>query len=116
MKRKRVLFIGLGDLGAQIFDLFMHIPGEHTFLVGGRNQQYLHERTNLSVLAATQLGFSPEVACTYIDLNNVDQTAQTIQRFQPDIIVCAATMLRWGVISMLSPYLAEKLYAAQMGP
>ncbi len=116
MKEKRILFIGLGELGSEIFDLLVRVPGKHTFLVGGRNEQYLRQRTNLSVLAATQLGLYPDVACTYMDVWNIDQTAQTISLFQPDILFCAVTLQRWGVISALPQPLAEKLYAAQMGP
>jgi hypothetical protein len=112
----KILFIGLGELGSQIFDLFVRTSGKHTFLVGGRNERYLHERANLSILAATQLGFYPDVSCTYLDLQNIEQTAQTIEHFQPDIIFCAATLQRWGIISTLPKPLSEKLYTAQMGP
>jgi hypothetical protein len=116
MEGKRILFVGLGELGSQIFDLFVRIPGKHTFLVGGRNERYLHERTNLSILAATQLGFNSDVSCRYLDLQNIEQTAQTIEHFQPDIIFCAATLQRWGIISALPKPFSEKLYTAQMGP
>ena len=116
MKGKRILFVGLGELGSQIFDLFVRIPGKHTFLVSGRNEHYLHERTNLSILAATQLGFNPDVSCTHLDLQNIEQTAHTIEHFQPDIIFCAATLQRWGIISALPKPFSEKLYMAQMGP
>src|SRR5207249_1435310 len=112
----RVLFTGLGDLGAQIFDLIVRVPGEHTYLVVGRNEAYLRQRTNLSVFAAMQLGTNPDVSCATLDLLNVDQTAQIISKFQPDLIFCAATLQRWGVISDLPKPLADQLYQAQMGP
>jgi len=35
MEKHRILFVGLGDLGAQIFDLLVRLPGNHRFLVGG---------------------------------------------------------------------------------
>jgi hypothetical protein len=116
MREKRVLFVGLGDLGAQVFDMFVRVPGNHRFLVGGRNENYVHQRTNLSVLAAEQLGFYPHVTRTSMDLWNIDQTTQTIKHFQPDIIFCSATLQPWGVISTLPKPLAERLSMAQMGP
>lgn len=116
MQEKRILFVGLGDLGTQILDLLLRIPGKCTFLIGGRNEQYLQERTNLSVLAATQLGFYPDVTCTSMDLWNIDQIAHTISRFQPDIIFCAATLLPWRAIGVLPRPFSDKLYTAQMGP
>jgi hypothetical protein len=116
MDGKRILFIGLGDLGAQIFDLFVRVPGPHTFLVAGRNEAYLRQRSNLSVFAAMQSGVNPDVSCASLDLLNVDQTAQVISQYQPDLIFCAATLLRWGAIFALPKPLADRLYQAQMGP
>lgn len=112
----RILFIGLGELGSQIFDMVVRIPGNHTFLVAGRNEVYLQQRTNLSVFAAIQLGSHPDVHCTSLDLMNVDQTAQVISQFRPDIIFCSATLQRWSVLSDLPRPLADRLYQAQMGP
>ncbi|GHO82359.1 hypothetical protein KSZ_03650 [Dictyobacter formicarum] len=92
MASKRILFIGLGDLGSHMFDPLVRTSGRHSFLVGGRNLDYLQQRTNLSLLSALQLGYEPDIACTYLDLEQREQTAETIAAFQPDIIVCAATL------------------------
>jgi hypothetical protein len=116
VNEQRVLFIGLGNLGSQILDLFLRVPGKHHFLIGGRNQEYLQERTNLSLLAAMQLGYDPDVAYTYLDLWNVDQTADVISHFRPSIIFCAATLQRLESIRNLPQTLAERLANAQMGP
>jgi len=115
-KENKVLFVGLGALGSLVFDMFVRIPGKHHFLVGGRNQIYLRQRTNLSVLVATQLGLYPDVSCTHIDLQNIDQTADTISHFQPDIIFCAITFQPWMVIASLPKPFYEQLYQAQLGP
>ena len=70
--------------GGQIFDLLVRTPGQHTFLVGGRNLDTLRQRTNLSRFAAIQLGHTPEVELVAMNLQNVEQTAETIARFQPE--------------------------------
>ncbi len=116
MNEHRVLFVGLGDLGSQIFDLLVRLPTRISFLVGGRNLEYLKQRTNLSLFAATQLGLNPDVSCTYIDLWNREQTAETISRFQPSIIFCAATLQRTEAMHNLSTSIAEQLAEAQLGP
>src|SRR5260221_6257324 len=36
--QKRILFIGFGNLGKQVFDEFVRVPGNHHFLVGGRQE------------------------------------------------------------------------------
>jgi hypothetical protein len=113
---KRVLFVGLGDLGSQVFDEFVRVPGNHRFLVCGRNLDYLRLRTNVSIFTAMQLGLYPDVTCVFMDVRDVDQTAETISRFEPDIIFCAVTMQPWLHITRLPKPNFERLYQAQVGP
>ena len=116
MPAHRILLVGLGKLGAHLFDLLVRLPGHCTFLVGGRNLDYLRQRTNLSLLTAIQLGYSPEVACAPIDLWNIEQTAEVISRFRPDLIVCSATLAQWERAVRLPAHLTERLAMAPMGP
>lgn len=116
MAHNRILFIGLGDVGSSVFDFFVRTPGQHTFLVGGRNLEALRQRINLSLFAAMQLGFLPEIQITTIDLWDIDRTAETIAHFQPDVIFCSATLQKWGAINSLPSHLRERLYQAQLGP
>ncbi|GHO94791.1 hypothetical protein KSF_048390 [Reticulibacter mediterranei] len=113
---QRIFFVGLGDVGANVFDLFLRVPGQHRFLIGGRKQDYLQQRTNLSLFAAMQFGLYPEVELASVDLMNVEHTAEVITQFQPDIIFCAATLQKWGVLNALPKQVAERLYQAQIGP
>lgn len=116
MRQKRILFIGFGNLGMQVFDAFVRVPGNHHFLVGSRKGEDHHQRINVSLLSALQLGFYPEVTCTYLDVNHIEQTAETITRFAPDIIFCAVTIQPWLRITTLPQPYFEKLYQAQVGP
>src|SRR5258708_3723317 len=116
MKDHRILFIGLGSLGAKIFDECVRVPGHHHFLVGGRNIEALQKRINLSMLAAIQLGYTPKTDCTHLDLYNIEQTASVIARFQPDLIFCAATLQQLSDVQHFSPLLAQQLAVAPMGP
>lgn len=56
------------------------------------------------------------MACTHIDLWNVEQTAETIAHFQPDIIFCAASLEHWSTLPTLPQPLAERLATAPRGP
>src|SRR6266516_4380141 len=113
----KILFVGVGNLGSQVFDLvLLRATENHTFLVAGRNQEYLKERTNLSLLAAMQLGVYPDITYTHMDVSNVDQSAQTISSFHPDLIFCALTAQRWLTIAQLPKPLFETLLRAQPGP
>jgi hypothetical protein len=112
----RILLIGLGRLGSHILDLLVRMPENPVVLVGGRDLDYLHQRANLSLLSALQLGYTPEASSTFIDLWNIEQTAEVITHFRPDLIVCAATLVRWEKTDMLPASLARRLASAPMGP
>lgn len=72
----KVLFVGLGNLGSQVFDLFLLRNAErHTFIVAGKRQTYLQERIGLTAYSAMQLDLYPDVQVTSMDVLNVDQTA-----------------------------------------
>jgi hypothetical protein len=112
-----VLFVGLGNLGSQVFDLFLlRASRDQKFLIAGRNVEYLRQRTSLTTYAALQLGLHPRVDCTYMDVQNVDQTAQTIWAFKPDVIFSSVTVQPSSAISQLPPPLFEKLVQARPGP
>lgn len=116
MSTKRILFLGLGDLGSQVLDMLVRVPGNHRFLVGGRHLATLRQRVNVSLFAAMQLGFYPDVSCTYLDVWNIDQTADTISRFRPNIIFCAVTVQPWMIINTLPSAMFARLYQAMAGP
>jgi len=116
VSKQRILLVGLGSLGSQLLDLLMRIPGQHSLLVGGRNIEYVRQRTNLSLFSAMQLGYQPDVTCTQVDLWNREQTAEVLYRLHPDVVVCAATLQRTEAIHDLPGPIAERLAAAQLGP
>lgn len=112
----RVLFTGFGDVGSHAFDLFVRTSGHHIFLVAGRNPDAFRARVNLALFAALQLGYTPEVQFATMDLQDIEQTAEVITRFKPDLIFCAATLQKWGVLNELPDPVRDQLYQAQIGP
>ena len=117
MKGKRILFVGLGDLGSQMFDLFvLRAKKGDQFLIGGRNQEYLRERTNWTAGAALQLGIPIKVDSTHMDVWDIDRTAETIASFKPDVILSSVTVLPSGIISQLPEPLFKTLAQARGGP
>ncbi len=113
----KILFVGLGNLGSQVFDLFvLRAKRDDQFLVGGRNQEYLRERTRWTAAAALQLGVPVKIDATYMDVWNIDQTAQTIFTFKPDVIFSSVTILPSTIISRLPSPHFERLAQASGGP
>ena len=116
MERDNVLIIGLGNLGGHVLDMLTRRSPSPKVTVAGRNYPYLHQRANLSTLVAMQLGFNPEVECVEMDVNNIDQTTQTIARVQPSIIFSTLSLQAWWVINELPKPVFEELDEAQIGP
>ncbi len=113
----KILFVGLGNLGSQVFDLFLLRGAQtYTFSVAGKNEHYLSERTSLTTYAAMQLGLSPDVEIASMDVLNVDRTAQTISLLKPDFIFCAVTLQPWMAIAKLPKPVFETLHRATPGP
>jgi len=71
--------------------------------VGGRNLEYLRERTCWTAAAALQLGISVQIDATSLDIWNIDQTAQTIATFKPDVIFSSVTVQRSSIIFPTAP-------------
>lgn len=113
----RILFVGLGNLGSQVFDLFvLRAQRGGQFLVGGRNLPYLGERTRWTAAAALQLGLPVQIETTFLDVWNIEQTAQTIASFQPEVIFSSVTVQRSSIISQLPQPYFEQLAKARSGP
>jgi hypothetical protein len=113
----KILFVGFGNLGAQVFDLLvMRSRGDDQILIGGRNLNYMSERARWTASAALQLGTPVQIDTVHLDVWNIDQTAHVISSFRPDVIFSSVTMLPSAIVSQLpSPY-AETLARARGGP
>src|SRR5580700_8694139 len=116
MDTTRVLLIGLGSLGSQVLDLLLRIPVDLEVLVCSLSESKLEQRTNLSHLAALQLGCNPRASWAQLDVSDVDRTAELIARFRPDIIFSAVCLQSWWVIGTLPKEAFDRLDRSQVGP
>lgn len=113
----KLLFVGLGNLGSQMFDLFvLRAKKGDEFLVGGRNTEYIREWTNWTAGAALQLDTPIKAESTYMDVWDIDRTAETIASFKPDVILSSMTTLPSSIISRLPEPLFKTLAQARGGP
>ncbi len=113
----KILFVGSGNLGAQVIDMFLlRSTNDQQFLIGGRHIESIRRRASLSLYAAMQLGLTPHIEYTSMDVNNIDQTAETIAQFKPNVIFTSVTVQASSAIAQLPKPLYEKLAQAQAGP
>jgi hypothetical protein len=117
MENTRLLLVGLGSLGSQVLDLLLRAPfTDLEILVAGRNKEAVDQRMNLAMLAAVQLGHLPNVSSAYMDLMDLERSAELIYDFKPDVVFSSACLQSWWVPQSLPKPLAERLDLARVGP
>ncbi len=116
MAKSSIMMIGMGDLGGHVLELLVRVPGSRRIVTADVNEDWGYRKTNLAVFGASQLGHYPEVEFTKIDLNNLDETADRIRKFKPDMIFSAVTLQSWWVIDTLPKDVFERLDEARFGP
>ena len=116
MERRTILIVGLGDLGGHVLEMLVRVPGHRRIVTADVNEEWGYRKTNLASFGAAQLGYYPEIEFPRLDLFNVEQAAETILAYRPDIIYSTATLQSWWVIDTLPPHVFEDLDQARIGP
>jgi hypothetical protein len=116
MARTTIMVIGIGDLGGHVLELLARAPGSWRFIAVGRTPDRLVRKANIALFGAAQQGYYPRVEHAVADLNRIDQAAETIYRYKPEIIFNAATLQSWWVINALPREIFERLDRARYGP
>jgi hypothetical protein len=88
--------------------------GYHIF-VGARDREKLSRRVNLAQYTALNLGRTPTIESFDLDLMDVERTAETISKIQPDIIFNASTLSSWWTITQLPPEAFSRIDRARGG-
>ena len=112
----KLMFVGLGNLGGHVLDMFLRTYNDCEVVVAGRNLEKVRQRANLSMLAATHLGFEHKIQHVELDLWNIEETAAVVSNVAPDVIFFSACIQSWWVITMLPTEVAKKIGASHVGP
>ncbi|PZW26053.1 hypothetical protein EI42_04012 [Thermosporothrix hazakensis] len=73
-------------------------------IIAGRHLEEIQRRSNLSRLAALQLGVSDHpVTCVPLDLLQQEQIQQVLEETQPDIVLLTASLQRWVDVTSFFP-------------
>ena len=110
-----ILLIGLGGLGAVILELLVREDVAARVIVASRNEVRGVARCNLARLGALAQGRAAAVDFVRMDLDAEDETADTIRRLLPDVILCTATRLTWWMPERLPEPHAARLRRAGFG-
>jgi hypothetical protein len=113
---RKIMIVGAGDLGRRVCAELAHDRRRWQVRLVGRDQDAVRKYVNLVRFSALQRGADPRVDHALTDLDNVDRTAEVIDKFAPDVLFLAASRQSWWVIGTLPKAPFERLYAANFGP
>jgi hypothetical protein len=116
MARSTIMIIGIGDLGGHVLEMLARAPGSRRIITADTNQDWAYRKTNIAAFGAAQLGYYPELEFVKIDLYNINQTAEIISHYKPEVIYSAVSLQSWWVINTLPKEVFEKLDTARFGP
>ncbi|AYD00646.1 hypothetical protein [Neorhizobium sp. NCHU2750] len=112
---KRVLIVGMGVLAGDVLDFLSQSQQRLDIIIGARNPDAALLRVNLARYSALNLGFTPQISVIRLDLMEIEETADAIDRLKPDIIFNAATLQSWWAITKLPRPAFDRLDRARGG-
>src|SRR5262249_7042535 len=109
---KTVMLFGLGDLGSWVLEYVAREPGISRIITCDPREDWGTLKTTSVQVIAGHIGLSVECKYEKVDVFNLDQTAELIQKYDPDLIYAAMSLLSWWVPTMLPPEVHEDILKA----
>ena len=116
MRQPEVLIVGLGGVGSWALELLARTEGISYIVGADLNEEWARRKVYNVAAGAIMQGYYPRLEFVRIDLQDVDATAETIARLQPQLIFNCATLQTWWVRKQLPPQTANRLGEAGAGP
>jgi hypothetical protein len=117
VKHPQVLVIGLGGLGSWVLEFLARTEGISYVVGADFHEEWGRSKVHTVASGAVLQGYYPDLEFVRIDLGNMDATAETIARLQPELILNCATLQTWWVrYQQLPPEKAKRLSDAGPGP
>ena len=105
-----LMVIGLGKLGGTSLEILARVPNICKIVTADLDEDYGLRKTNTAVMGASYANLYPDIEFKKVDLNNIEETAETILKINPKIIYASSTLQSWWVIDVLPKEVHEKLY------
>ena len=111
-----ILVVGLGDLGFHILQFLTRVTGISKVVAADVNKEIGLVKTRDAVFGAAQQGFYPDTSFTPMNLYDIDETVETLQREKPTVICNVTSLMSWWVRHTLPSEVYMKLDEAGSGP
>jgi len=112
----KVFIAGLGDLGGWVLEFLVRTGFPMEVVTADKNEEWGVRKTNGAVQGALQMGFNPRARFIPMDFQEVDATAEVLEREKPDIVYNSLSLQSWWVITQLPKSLYDRIDQARYGP
>lgn len=109
---KTVMIFGLGDLGGWVLEFLARQHGISQIITCDPRADYGELKSTSVQVGAGHMGFPVTVKFEKTDVFDIDRTAETIKKCNPDFIYAAMTQLSWWVPSLLPHEVHEEILKA----
>ncbi len=103
------MFIGLGDLGGWVLEFLARQDGIATIITGDIREDYGRRKTLVAEVGSAQMGYNKRFYFHKIDVNDIDATAELIEKYDPTVIYTSVSLQSWWVSFLLPEEVHEKL-------
>ena len=118
-EESKVMIAGLGSVGYSVMEMLSRDPtlSECVKIIAADVDKDRGQRgVNLAIAIADKLGLHPDIKFVSMDLLDVDSSAETLRKYDPDLVFQVATLQSWWVREYLPEDERKKLAQAEIGP
>lgn len=81
-----VMLFGIGDLGGWVLEFLARSQGVSTIITCDIREEWAFIKTECAAIGAGQQGYDKTIKFVQCDINEVDETAELLIKYNPDII------------------------------
>ena len=110
-----LMIIGLGEIGGKALEILARRPGIGRIIAADFNVEYGKQKVNNALFGASIEGYSPNIVFTPMDLHNIEQTAQTLAKYNPAVIFNSTSLQSYWMVELLPREIHKKIQEISYG-
>jgi len=107
-----VMLFGIGDLGGWVLEFLARSEGVGTIITCDVREDWGTMKTECAAIGAGQQGYNKNIKFEKCDVNEIDETAELLKKYNPDVIYSALTLLGWLEMRVIPQAIGPKYHKA----
>lgn len=107
-----VMLFGIGDLGGWVLEFLARSEGVSTIISSDIREDWAFMKTECAAIGAGQQGYNKTIKFEKCDVNDIDETAELLKKYNPDVIYSALTLLGWLEMRVIPQAVGPKYHKA----